>query len=261
LRYVECDTVAFMIVTFTDFGTEGPYLGQMRAAIIEEAPAVQIVDLMSDAPAFDIRAAAYLLPAVLEPLPKRIVCLAVVDPGVGGDRKPIVLRADERWYVGPDNGLFEMVARRSESLPEWWEITYIPERLSASFHGRDLFAPVAAKIDNDGENALQEVATPMVPVRARDADWPDDLPEVIYIDRYGNCMLGIRRRMLTPDYGIELPSGRIESARTFSDMPAGTPFCYENAMGLVEIAVSSGNAAQKLGLRIGSQVTVRKLSG
>lgn len=250
-----------MIVTFTDFGTEGPYLGQMRAVLYAEAPDCKVVDLVSDVPDFDACAAAYLLPAVIEPLPLGIVCLAVVDPGVGSHRKPLILRADGRWYVGPDNGLFEMVARRSESPPEWWEITYAPERLSASFHGRDLFAPVAAKIYKTGEKSLNSVAVQTVPDRAPYAKWPDDLSEVIYIDRYGNCMLGTRWSMLTPGSGIELPSGWIDPARTFSDVAAGAAFCYENAMGLAEIAVSNGNAARQLGLKIGSQVPVRKLSG
>ncbi|MEX0693167.1 MAG: SAM-dependent chlorinase/fluorinase, partial [Rhodospirillales bacterium] len=82
-----------MIVTFTDFGIEGPYLGQMRASLTRLAPGVPIIDLMVDVPAFDVQAAAYLLPAVMKPLAADTVCLAVVDPGVGGDRLPVILRA------------------------------------------------------------------------------------------------------------------------------------------------------------------------
>lgn len=236
-------------------------MGQMRAAIYGEAPGIPVVDLMADAPAFDPRSAAYLLPAVMGPLPEETVCLAVIDPGVGSRRAPIILRADNRWYVGPDNGLFEIVARRSESEPEWWEITYAPDRLSASFHGRDLFAPVAAKIAKEGYGALADIARKKEPGASPNTDWPDDLAEVIYIDGYGNCMLGTRWGILTTNFAIDLPSGTIGRARTFSDVPEGTAFCYENAMGLVEIAVSHGHAAAKLGLEVGSQVAVRKLSG
>jgi len=250
-----------MIVTFTDFGVEGPYLGQMRAAVYREAPGVPVVDLMLDVPSFNPRAAAYLLPAVVETLATGTVCLAVVDPGVGGTRTPVILRADGLWFVGPDNGIFEMIARRCESTPEWWEITYTPDHLSASFHGRDLFAPVAAMIARDGTAALSSVARPMTPDRASYVDWPDDSDDIVYIDSYGNCMLGTRWQTVSPDPVVELPSGRIRSARTFSDVTAGEALCYENAMGLVEIAVNQGSAAHQLGLHLGSQVAVRKLSG
>ena len=248
-------------MTFTDFGIEGPYMGQMRAAIYGEAPGIQVVDLMVDAPSFDPRSAAYLLPAVMQPLPEETVCLAVIDPGVGSRRVPIILRADNRWYVGPDNGIFEIIARRSESIPEWWEITYAPDKLTASFHGRDQFAPVAAKISKAGNGALACIAREYTPDRSPYTKWPDDIAEVIYIDGYGNCMLGTRWSMLTTGFSIELPSGMIGRARTFSDVSEGKAFCYENAMGLVEIAVNRGHAAAKLGLEVGSQVAVRKLSG
>jgi len=254
-----------MIVTFTDFGIEGPYLGQMRAVLHALAPTVTVVDLMVDAPAFEPRAAAYLLPGVVAPLPRetaaQTVCLAVVDPGVGGERTPVVLRAGGLWFIGPDNGIFEMIARRCESTPEWWEITYAPEHLSASFHGRDLFAPVAAMIARDGAQALQRVARPVVPDRNSYGAWPDDAAEVVYIDGYGNCMLGTRWLRVSPDLVVDLPSGPVHVGRTFSDVPAGSAICYENALGLVEIAINQGSAAMQLGLQIGSQVAVRKLSG
>ncbi len=250
-----------MIVTFTDFGIEGPYLGQMRAALYHEAPAVPVIDLMVDVPAFNIQAAAYLLPAVMKPLAAGTVCLSVVDPGVGWDRLPVILRADAYWFVGPDNGLFELIARRAKDTVAWWEITDLPETLSASFHGRDLFAPVAAKIAAQGLEAVRTIARPLEPDRRGYAAWPDDLAQVVYIDGYGNCMLGVRWESIGPDSAICIGPDRIDFARTFSDVPMGCTFCYENALGLAEIAVNNGNAAELLDLKIGSQVSVRKLSG
>ncbi|MEX2311162.1 MAG: SAM-dependent chlorinase/fluorinase [Rhodospirillales bacterium] len=250
-----------MIVTFTDFGIEGPYLGQMRASLTRLAPGVPIIDLMVDVPAFDVQAAAYLLPAVMKPLAADTVCLAVVDPGVGGDRLPVILRADEHWFVGPDNGLFELLARRARTPPEWWEITWRAETLSASFHGRDLFAPVAARIAAEGREGVKAVASPCHPDRRPYAVWPDDLAQVIYIDGYGNCMLGVRWEKLGPAPEIRIGANHLPVARTFSDVSPGSPFCYENALGLAEIAVNKGNAAALLGLRPGSQVSVRELSG
>lgn len=250
-----------MIVTFTDFGVTGPYMGQMRAVLLNEAPGEDIVDLMIDAPAFNPKASSYLLPAVVESIADGFVCVAVVDPGVGGARRPVILRCGGGWYVGPDNGLLEMVARRAESIAEWWEITWRPESMSASFHGRDLFAPVAARLSRDGEAALAEIAAPLDIDRSVHAGWPDDLQQVVYIDGYGNCMLGMRWDSAAPIETVEADSVAIQPAATFSDVSTGAAFCYRNAIGLVEIAVNQGSAATQLGLKIGSHVTVRKLSG
>src|SRR5262249_47000472 len=134
-----------VIALFTDFGAAGPYVGQMKAVLCREAPAVPVIDLMADAPACEPKSSAYLLAALAPWLSAGSVCLAVVDPGVGGRRAPIVVEADGRRFVGPDNGLFELVARRAAAA-QAWEIAWRPPQLSASFHGRDLFAPVAGRL-------------------------------------------------------------------------------------------------------------------
>jgi len=138
-----------MIATFTDFGGNGPYLGQVRAVLHQQAPGVAVVDLFPDLPAYNVQAAAYLLPAYSQYLPRGCVCLCVVDPGVGSDRAAVAVQADGRWYVGPDNGLLSQVVRRASSVTAF-EITWRPEGLSASFHGRDLFAPVCAMLAGGG---------------------------------------------------------------------------------------------------------------
>src|SRR5687767_14155046 len=99
-----------MIVLFTDFGLADPYVGQIRTALMREAPHVPIVDLLHAVPRFDIQAGAYLLPAYIHEYPAGTVFLCVVDPGVGSARLPVIVKADERWFVGPDNGLFSVVA-------------------------------------------------------------------------------------------------------------------------------------------------------
>ncbi len=139
-----------MIVLFTDFGSAGPYVGQMRAVLVRAAPDVPVIELFSDAPAFNAKASAYLLAAYCAEFEPGTVFLAVVDPGVGGPREAIALEADGRWYVAPDNGLLALVARRADAA-QWWRITWRPANLSASFHGRDLFALVAARLAR-GEN-------------------------------------------------------------------------------------------------------------
>ena len=253
-----------MIVTFTDFGVQGPYLGQMRAAIANVSPRVPVIDLMSDVPAFNVRAAAYLLPAVMAPFAAGTVCLGVVDPGVGSSRRPVVLNADDHWFVGPDNGIFEIVARRALRA-SWWNITWRPDALSTSFHGRDLFAPVAAEIAQglqiDGAPDLRRCAAIQQGDRPNDLfkDLPDDLPAVIYIDGYGNCMTGLRWDTLNADAFLRINDITVVRAGTFSDVEIGTPFFYKNALGLLEIAVNQGRADADVGLSVGSQVSVRNL--
>src|SRR5581483_5751303 len=129
-----------MIVLFSDFGLSGPYIGQVKAVFAEIVPTVPVIDLFADAPAGDPRAGAYLLAAYDDVFPAGTIFFAVVDPGVGTARLPVIVLADGRWYVGPDNGLMALVARRAAPATVW-EITWRPPHLSASFHGRDLFAP------------------------------------------------------------------------------------------------------------------------
>ena len=134
-----------MIVLFTDFGLSGPYTGQVKAVLHQLSAGVPIVDLFADLPAAKPKPAAYLLAAYGPWFPPGTVLMAVVDPGVGGARAAVVVEADGRSYVGPDNGLFEIVLRRAGTL-KTSEILWRPDRLSASFHARDLFAPVAARL-------------------------------------------------------------------------------------------------------------------
>jgi S-adenosylmethionine hydrolase len=243
-----------MIVLFTDFGRSRLYTGQVVAALERDAPCVPVVDLLDDLPAFRVQGAAYLLAALTEPFPPGSVFLSVVDPGVGGARRPAVVRAGGQWFVGPDNGLFEIVLRRCER-PRAWHITWTPPRLSASFHGRDLFAPVAAGL------ALGRPVpgTPCAVEAIRRPDWPEDLAEIIYVDAYGNAITGIRSTAMAVDAGLRAGETRIARARTFSDVPEGSFLCYENANGLIEIARNQGRAADALGLAPGSSVVVERV--
>ena len=242
-----------MILLFTDFGFEGPYVGQMKAVLHQAAPGIPVVDLMHDAPAFAPRAAAYLLAALAPEMPQAGIVLAVVDPGVGGARRPLVVEAGGLRYVGPDNGLLGPVARRAER-PRVWEITWRPERLSASFHVRDLFAPVAARLAR-GEAPPGKAEDPAMLIGW---DWPAELAQVVYIDRFGNAMTGLRAAGLA-DGAVLIQGGqRVGRARTFSDVPPGTAFWYENANGLAEIAVNQGRADETLGLAPGSAVNIER---
>ncbi len=238
-----------MIVLFTDFGLNGPYTGQMKAVLHRDAPGVPVVDLFADAPSFNPRASAYLLAGYVAEFPPDTVFLCVVDPGVGtAGRRPVLVKAGGRWFVGPDNGLFNVVVARAEER-ERWEIKWRPDRLSSSFHGRDLFAPVAARIA--GGEMPEMVPAPWSGDEFK--DWPEDLAEVIYIDHFGNAMTGLRANRLKPDAKLEVGGVTLNRARTFGEVVIGKAFWYENANGLVEIAVNSGSAVEQIGLHIGSK--------
>lgn len=238
-----------MLVLFTDFGLAGPYTGQVKAVLYQAAPGVPVVDLFADAPAGKPKPAAYLLAAYGVWFPPGTVFLAVVDPGVGGTRAPVVLEADGRWYAGPDNGLFELVMRRARTARSW-EISWRPESLSASFQGRDLFAPMAARLAR-GELPAEALHAAEI---GRWPAWPDDLPEIVYIDGYGNAMTGLRAAALPERAHLAVCGRVLTRARTFADVAPSEAFWYENSNGLVEIAVNAGRADNALGLGIGSPV-------
>src|SRR3569833_3319181 len=134
-----------VIVLFSDFGTLDPYVGQVKARLAEHAPTQQVGDLLHEAPDFNPHAGAHLLAAFATVFPPGSTFLAVVDPGVGTPRRTAVVLAGGRWFVGPDNGLLSVIAARHADA-RLWRIIWEPEDVSPTFHGRDLFAPIAAEI-------------------------------------------------------------------------------------------------------------------
>ena len=239
-----------MIVLFTDFGPSGPYVGQMRSAIAKYAPSEIAIDLLSDAPAFNPKASAYLLAALAPDFPDGAIFLCIVDPGVGGDRLPLIVKAKNQVFIGPDNGLFSIVARRS-STASVQKITWKPDYLSASFHGRDLFAPVAAMIST----GKTDISEPISKDTLAKPDWPDDLKSIIYIDHFGNAMTGIRAKTLSATTRLEWCGNKFSYAKTFSSVESGAAFWYENANGLAEISINQGRA-DDLGLAVGEPISI-----
>ncbi|MGD8559780.1 MAG: SAM-dependent chlorinase/fluorinase [Gammaproteobacteria bacterium] len=243
-----------MIVLFTDFGFNGPYVGQMKSVLAQMAPAATVIDLMHDAPSFDPKASAYLLASLVNEFPENTVFLCVVDPGVGSTRKPVVLNAEGRWFVGPDNGLFNTIAIHAKhgSDIKWWCIDWQPKRLSSSFHGRDLFAPVAAMLAN-GEPVPGE---PLLLEKKEKPHWLPDLHRIIYVDHFGNAVTGIRAEAVSNTQTLVVNGHRFSWARTFSDVNLGAGFWYENSNGLVEIAVNQGRANLQFNMGVGDDVHI-----
>jgi len=237
-----------MISLFTDFGTGGLYVGQVKAVLQERAPKIPVIDLLHDAPAFNVKAGAHLLAALAARLPKSGVTLSVVDPGVGGPREPVAVLADGRWFVGPDNGLISVAAARARKH-EAFSIGWRPKALSASFHGRDLFAPVAAML------ARGDRKTPKLKKAALAVNFgAGDLGEVIYVDHFGNLVTGLRAGNVPRDRVLVIDGRAVRYASVFSEVRQGEVFWYENSLGLLEFAANSASAQQVLGLKPGSRL-------
>ncbi len=241
-----------VIALFTDFGLGGPYTGQMKAVLARDAPGIEVIELMSDLPPFDPEGAGYLLAALAPELPRGTVFVCVVDPGVGSDeRAPWRVEADGRHFVGPGNGLFDpLIAAAGEVRVA--EILWRPRHLSATFHGRDLFAPVAARVAR-GEPVASRALDPE-PIRRRTAR---ELARVLYVDAFGNAITGLRAPPDGEAALLEVAGRRLGHALTFAARAPGEAFWHVDSIGLVEVSVNRGSAAERLALGVGSPVAFR----
>ena len=242
-----------MIVLFTDFGSQDPYVGQVKARLLEAAPAQQIVDLLHEAPAYNAHAGAHLLAAFSPTFPPGTVFLAVVDPGVGTVRDAIVMLTGGQWFVGPDNGLMSIVAARNRES-RIWRVTWQPDVLSPTFHGRDLFAVIAAEIARGDFPTAKLTAITQLSV-VFDAE---DLASVIYIDHFGNAWTGIRGAEVPRTARITAKSASFEHSESFGFVERGKGFWFVNSVGLVELAINRGHAAQQFGLAVGDLVQISR---
>ena len=240
-----------MIVLFTDYGWTDPYVGQVKAQLAAAAPGSPVIDLLHAVPDYNAHAGAQLLAALSAGFPVGAVFVCVVDPGVGGPRQAVVVEADGRWYVGPDNGLISIVAARAERM-RCWRIDWRPESLSASFHGRDLFAPIAAQLATGG--LPEDKLSPMQNLQVQFD--PADLPRIIYIDHFGNAWTGLRGGLMAGEAILEVRGRQLPYRRVFSEAGKGEAFWYVNSSGLVEIAANRASAADLLELQVGDKVTL-----
>jgi S-adenosyl-L-methionine hydrolase (adenosine-forming) len=246
--------VTLPVFLFTDFGSADIYVGQVKGVLHARAPGCAVIDLLNDAPAFDILASAHLLAALTRYLPAPAVVLGVVDPGVGSARGAVALEADGRWFVGPDNGLFSVIRARSESSA-CFALDWLPAPASASFHGRDVFAPAAAAIASGGTDMHRRGKRQILSVELDAADFT----RVIYVDHYGNALTGVRASAFDGRTTMEIKNRVLDHARVFSDVPRGEIFWYENSIGLIEIAANQASAAALLGLAIGDEITLGRV--
>jgi hypothetical protein len=255
----------------SDYGHRDEWVGVCRGVMERIAPGVNVLDLAHDLPPTDVRHAAFVLENALPFLPSGVV-LAVVDPGVGTDRRGIGLRTRSgALLVGPDNGLLWPAAEAAGGIRAAVDISASPfalERVSATFHGRDLFAPVAARLARGA--ALEEAGRPLDPGTPRRlevappvADAHSVRTEVRLIDRFGNVQLHARRADLE-QAGLHPGDGVIVSGlqgiygRTFADAGEGELVVYEDSAGWIALALNGASAADTLGVEGSSALVISR---
>jgi S-adenosylmethionine hydrolase len=257
------------IVTLTtDFGVQDGYVAAMKGIMLGINPQLTLVDIAHDIAAHDIMEGAFILRNVAQSFPAGTVHLAVVDPGVGSERKPIAMKYRNQLFVGPDNGLFSLVlagqsAERVVELdqPRFWR----QESVSATFHGRDIFAPVAARLASG--LSLSSAGSPTESMRS--LHWALPISDdqgiqgwVVHIDRFGNCITNIERQHFDRqrrdrDFKCYAGSSIIAAnSVTYSDVDPGEATVLFNSQDHLEIAIHQGSAANLLGIRKGAPVNI-----
>jgi hypothetical protein len=259
------------ITLTTDFGHQDTLVGQMKGRVLSIAPDAILVDLTHEVPPQDIETGAFLLQTGYGVFPRGTVHVAVVDPGVGTARRPLIVRTERFYFVAPDNGLLTRVLDEEPALTAYVieASHYLPERISPTFHGRDVFAAAAGWLArgiepaNFGPPAGELLRIPVHPstlvpgaaVRAR----------VVHIDRFGNAAVDLRRSAVEPvvgerGAGLRLVAPRGEAAglrRTYEEGAGAGAFLVFNSADFLEVACYRGSAAERLGLRLGQEVEIR----
>lgn len=263
-----------IIALTTDFGLQDAYVAIMKGVILNIAPATRLIDYTHGITPGNTVEAAYLLRSGYRYFPRGTIHLVVVDPGVGSARRAIFVQTPDAAFIGPDNGVFTLIAE--DARTDWGdaaqmiELTerrfWLPE-VSATFHGRDVFAPTAAWLArgtplHEFGRAITTLTT--APVAQPELAAPHELRgQIIHIDRFGNCITNItaadlEQHNLGQRIFVQITDQQLPGLfRTYADGPSAAPMCLIGSSGHLELAVFNGNAAQYLGVAIGDKLRVR----
>ncbi len=252
------------VVTFTtDFGTRDGYVGAMKGVVLQVAPDAVIVDITHEIPPFDVAAGAFALAQAASHFPAGTIHVAVVDPGVGGDRADLVLEAGGSYFVGPDNGLLSLAARGPRVAHRIEAPGFRREPVSPTFHGRDVFAPTAGRLAA-GATAREAGSTLLSIVDLAAPDEPRDRPDelratVIHVDRFGNLVLNVSAERWSPGrFTLRVKKGEaleVAAGATYGDVASGDLVVYAGSAGFLELGVREGSAARRLGCARGDTLT------
>jgi len=243
-----------VISLLTDFGTADYFVGAVKGAILSVNPSAVIVDITHEIPPQDVAAGAFTLLAAYKTFPAGTIHVAVVDPGVGSTRRPIIVSANEQFFVGPDNGLFTYICDREPShrIIHVTAERFFRRDVSTTFHGRDIFAPVAAALSNGV--AVEEFG-PEIDDAVRLPSLETPL-RIIHIDRFGNCVTNITRDRSPGEIVVKGRTIR-EFRRFYGEGDEASLFAIWGSAGFLELSVNGGSAAKVLSVRVGEQIATK----
>lgn len=255
-----------IITLTTDFGLQDYYVSAMKGVILQNAPDARLVDISHEIPPQDIMAGSWVLKNSSMLFPSGTVHLVVIDPGVGTRRKPVALEVRDQYFVGPDNGIFSLLTR-----DEHFRAVHLTQQSfwradpSGTFHGRDIFAPVAAHLSEGADfktlgEPIEELETYRWAVPIADKDGIQGW--VIHIDKFGNLITNISSSLIDEVIGtaeVKIYVGNTildEILHTFGSVPDGEPVAYIGSSGMLEVAINKGNAKEMLGVQKGAQISL-----
>ncbi len=258
---------ASVITLTTDFGTRDAFVGIMKGVILRAAPAVQVVDLTHGVPAQNVVAGAYALRNAAPWFPEGTIHVAVVDPGVGTRRRALLVESTRGWFVGPDNGLLSLAAPPA-TVKRIFDVSQSPARLrpvSRTFHGRDVFAPVAAALAFGADpwalgrpvRAMKRLRPPAVHRRGTRLQG-----EVLWVDGFGNLATNVARTTIekAPFRGrrlsVTIGPHVVPLRSSYASVPSNTAVALVNSSDLVEIAVNRGSAAARFAVGVGTPIVI-----
>ncbi len=254
-----------LVMLTTDFGQRDPYVGAMKGVLHSLCPGVEVEDLSHEIAAQNVLEGALFLVGAMPYSPPGAIHCVVVDPGVGSERRGIAVRADGRYFVGPDNGLLTLylLEHPLEEARVITNRTLMRETIDPTFHGRDVFAPVAAYLAAGGSmEAVGDEAGELVLLDIPCAALGDDgllHGTVIHIDHFGNCITNIRRNSLRAGARYQLQAAGTAIKRispTYASVEPGMPLALFGSTGCLEIAVRNGDASEALRIRVGTPVAL-----
>lgn len=254
-----------LITLLTDFGSQDYFVGAMKGAILSINPAANIVDITHEIPPQDVRAGAFNLLAVYRDFPAGTIHVGVVDPGVGSTRRGVVIGCAGQFFVGPDNGLFSWICEREESFRafELSNEKFFRHPVSRTFHGRDIFAPVAAALSNGVSVAeFGPVIDDLIRLESLAPGTADDgriEATIIHVDRFGNCITNLTREHFGAGARLIVSDREVSALREFfseGEQGGDALFCLVGSAGFLEIAARNSSAAKILGARRGDRVIV-----
>jgi S-adenosylmethionine hydrolase len=252
-----------IIALLTDFGTQDYFVGAMKGAILSINPHAKIIDITHEISPQDIKSAAFTLCACYRDFPEKTIFVVVVDPGVGSNRKAILVETEKYFFVAPDNGLLSFIFEEARN-PRVFGLTnkkYFADKISRTFHGRDVFAPVAAHLSNGVEP--KEFGAETKDFVRFEINKPRRISsnlieaEIIHVDRFGNLITNLKAEDLPENFSAEIKGKTIDKLRNFyAEAEAGEIFMIAGSAGFLEIAARENSASKLLNAQSGAKVSM-----